>query len=1056
MSFNILLRDININQHILCEASAGTGKTFTIEHLFVRRLITAPRRSVREIAVLTFTNAVASELVLRLKRALDKAIEDLRTKNEGAADYILAVIEQGTHVEAANALEIARDDIEFAAIDTIHGFCYRCLTEYATGVLKGDKSAFATGADVRYCIEEFFREGLSNDICSQAELQVLLKKHKRDFSNLLEALSTSLWNDAKREVRSVDVLAKCLEAIPCEYTYEEIVQGLLDATQHFNGIRSKDGELKEGLAEAIEAFATLAIKPIQDETIALLIKKPLFASERFSAPKAKSTGAVFPVVVFARQVESILMELAHPDCVFERLRLACKTFVSRELKQRGLYCLQELLIRMEQDIQDSGFRNYLKKRFSCVIVDEFQDTDPHQWNIIQTLFVQNWHGSLYLVGDPKQAIYSFRQADVYCYMQAKMLENQAVVSLSKNFRSSPDLVSGLNTLFCGPHSPQLFMLPKLDISLDVPTILSGEKAQNLDSSGRGAIHFFVGSAFQERKIKWPTEELETDCFFSFIAQELKSLKDQGIAYSRSSILVKDRYQAQSVESYLELRGIPAVSWRKKSIIGSSAYLFLERILACCQSIRDRRVLVELLLHEPFMYSSESCHKLHEDLEFWAEHVAYLAMLRKKYDEASLPGLVHAFLYGVWPTEQKAAKELLWNDKEFLFDLEKLVEECQAHARTLEGLQEYLHLLKSAVQADQDQLMSRYDPHKEAVQILTLHASKGLEFDVVFGLGLANRTQASEPHQDPQEVDCEKLRQFYVACTRAKLRLYLPVAIALDAKEVKAGMKAPMELFLETIKHPNPVTWLLEQSGGKITSEAVVPSSDAFPLEKAPQEYRKALILAPLAYQSPEYILTSYTKLNEKNMVATSLQIENSLPAGVETGILLHEMIREMLQGDMAPDDSFIARRLVATALEGFELEVKELLRQALSVKLGTFCLADVERAKCFVEAPFYSKLEGNKYVHGAVDLFFEHKNKFYLLDWKSNALESYGKAALQHEIAAQGYGLQAKIYTQAALRYLAGSRAKFGGFYFVFLRGLQDKDTQGVYFIEPAGDYSYA
>lgn len=1053
-NFDVLLRDVDVNQHILCEASAGTGKTFTIEHLFIRRLLTAPRSAVRDIAVLTFTNAVADELVLRLSRALDKAIEDLRSKNEQAADYILAIIEKDSHLEAANTLEIARDELEFAAIDTIHGFCYRCLSEYATGVLKGDKGKFATGADVRFCIEEFFRVGLPNDICTQAELQVLLKSHKRSFGVLQEALTVSLWNDPKITVGSILELTDHLQSIPCSYTAEQITEGLLSCTEQFTGIKSRSGQLNEGVIESIEAFAKLATKPIGQEAIAACIKNPLFASELFSKPKAKSSGIVSPVLAFALTCEPYLVQLAHPDSIFERLRVACKKFVSRELERRGLYCLQELLIRMERDIQDSAFQRYLKKRFSCVIVDEFQDTDPHQWNIIQTLFVNNWQGVLYLVGDPKQAIYSFRQADVYCYMQAKNLENQSVVTLSKNFRSSPDLVTGLNTLFCGEHSSRLFMLPKLALSLDVPTILSGEKAKNLTSSTRGAIHFFRAQGSQGRKKNWPTDDLEHDCFYSFIAKELKVLTDSQLSYSSSAILVKDRYQAQKIEEYLKKRGIPAQSWRKKTIVNSPSHLFLERLIASLLRVRDRSTLIDLVLQAPFAYSSASCQQLRDDLEFWAEHVSYLLVLRNKYDDSNLAGLVHAFLQGVWPGTQKVMKELLWHDKEFLFDLELLVEECQGHTSSLESIQEYLNSLKGFLQSECDQLVGRNDPHKDAVQILTLHASKGLEFDVVFALGLANRTHAPDAHQDSLEVDCEKLRQFYVACTRAKQRLYLPVAIDEEGKEVKTGQKSPMELFLESIQQDQTLDWLVANSSGTITSSDCLPTADESQLVSAPSCQPKARVFLPQVFRPASYVLTSFSQLNTHARQVPHVQSDDELPSGTQAGTLFHELLREVFQHHIEPDASWLQRRLLGSVLEGFEQPVLAILHQALGVHLGAFSLADVDRKKCLVEVPFYSKEEGNRFVLGAVDLFFEHKDTFYLLDWKSNILENYTKNALQQEISSQGYTLQAKMYTAATLRHLGINQAKFGGFFFVFLRGLQNSETQGVVFIEAnKGDF---
>ncbi|MBS0636898.1 MAG: UvrD-helicase domain-containing protein [Verrucomicrobia bacterium] len=865
VQFDVLNRNVNLNQHILCEASAGTGKTFTIEHLFIRRLLTAPKRPVKEIAVLTFTNAVALELTLRLKRALDKAISDLKTKNSNAADYLLAVDDVE---EAIYSLETARDEIQYAAIDTIHGFCYRCLSEY-------DKNAhFATAAELVLLVEDFFRSALFDP----AELKALLKEYKSDFPKLIDDFVATLW-DEKSEIKK-----------------------------------------------------------------------------------------------------------------------RCREFVSRELEKKGLYCMQELLVRMESKMGDSAFTHYLKKRFSCVIVDEFQDTDPRQWNIMQALFTSNWHGVLYLVGDPKQAIYSFRQADVYCYMQAKSIDNQAIVSLTTNFRSSSDLVEGLNTLFS--NSP-LFALPKLGIHLDVPHIESANRSSNLRTEGVGAIHFFQASLARGRKKKWPTEELETDYFYPYILKEITAL---GLPHEQFAILVKDRHQAARVEQYLEERGVPTHSWKKRSVVESEACRFLERLVACIANVRDRRALVNLVLHEPFCYSSARCMQLQEDLYFWAEHVEHL--LKLKGDRFHLARLVQGFLQNSWPGLAVTLKELLWHNKEFLSDLEYLVELASNHADSPDMLLDYLH----GLEREKEQLSCRYDPNVKAVQILTLHASKGLEFEVVFALGLANRPPQVDG--DSAEFDAEKLRQFYVGATRAKRRLYLPVAYELDARPIAAGMASAMELFLQ---HKSVQSLV----GGPITACTLQPDQSV-PSYQKEASTTFPLLVEPLELAAKKYQLQSFS--SQSRHVAKTMQ-EHALPTGIEVGILLHELLANK------------ELDLFGTPLEGFDEEVSLMLKQARAVQLDGFSLADVDPALMRFEVPFYTTDDGKKYVRGSVDLLFEHNEKLYLVDWKSNALESYCKEALQAEVELQNYGLQAKLYTDALLKYTS---KEFGGFYFVFLRGLPE------------------
>lgn len=987
MSFDVRSRVFDSNQHILCEASAGTGKTFTIEHLFIRRLITSPKAKAEDFAVLTFTNAVAKELLVRLRRALDKAIDDVQKNNPERADYLIACPQEGL----LDTLEAARDELEFATISTIHGFCLRALSEYESGAVGGRTVSFATPLEIGYYIEEFFRFGLDESIETCKELEIVLHAVCRDFSSLVEKLQEGLW-DVKQEPRAIRQLAKLLEDALSGWTEDELKQQLIEATESYKGLRTRAKEVKDEVLAKIEAFASK--DPLN------MLKTPLFASKLFSDPKVHSSGEIAAVVALAHKLEPLLLELASPEAVFERIKAKCRRFVEHSLEVRNKFAVQELLVRTQKKLNDKEFVHFMKKRFSCVIVDEFQDTDPIQWHILKTLFVEDWQGFLYLVGDPKQSIYSFRGADVYCYMQAKQAQKHEVVQLTKNYRSSSALVAGLNQLFAGTS---LFSLPKLGIHLEVPEIISGEKAENLISPSRGAIHLFQAEDGDEKH-----------SFYPFIAKELAALKREGIAFSNMAVLVKDRFQAQELDRYLIKRGIPTQSWKKSNVIESGAKKFLERLVAALLRPKDRTQLIDLCMAAPFNYSSDKIVQLKGDLEYWAGHVTELLKLKIKFDESGLAGLVHAFLESVWPENAYTMKERAACDKQFLFDLELLVEACLEHGATLEALQDYISVLEVLPKQEKDELASRYDPQDEAVQILTLHASKGLEFDIVFALGLATRT--------PPADNDEKLRLFYVACTRAKRRLYLPVVKERTSKPIKPGTESPMELYRRALAErlTFSTTYLVEDfDESRLIAEKAVATTP--------------LHFTPLQGLPARVELHSFTSQNEPLQLATS-EIESSLPAGLEVGLLFHELLEDKKASDY----------LELTALDGHEQEVFALVERAQSVCLGSFTLCQTKQLK---EVPFYTATH-----RGFIDLYFEHDEKWYLLDWKSNLLESYCKAALQKEIMAKGYLEQARLYTESVKRF---ATKPFGGFYFVFLRGLDDAETGGVMLLEPDGAWQH-
>lgn len=1036
MSFDVRATELELNRHILCEASAGTGKTFTIEHLFIRRLLTplanGQRLTVRDIAVLTFTKAVARELVLRLKRALDRAIFELKSSPVDGSEYLLQIVDPAAKKEAINCLEQARVEIDFALIGTIHSFCYRTLTEYATGKLQAQEQRWASSLEIRRAVEDYFRQDLVDDPVLKQELIVLLESEQHNFSECISQIQNKLWDNHPSESDPDGLLKLATKGL----LPEQVVAELEQVSVGYKNVRTKEGELKEGIYDSFVAFSRLFCQNVSRADMATLIASPLYASKIFKEKKVKAQVVPSRALELACEYEHMIHELAHPDAIKQRLASRCQPFVKRQLEERGLFCREALVEQMEEALRDRAFLAYMKKRFSCLIVDEFQDTDPRQWKIIQDLYVSDWKGTLYFVGDPKQAIYSFRSADVYSYMQAKCLPDQSVVTLTGNFRSSPALVQALNLLFVGEHSKRLFYLPKLQESLKVLPVTSHAKRENLEGDERGAIHFFIGEEVLGRGSMWPTKKLENECFFPFMAKEMVRLKASGIAFHDMAILVKDRFQAERLSDYLKRRGVPAVRYRSKTVVGTEAHNLLCRLLKAVLVPKDKAALKELLLHRPFSYSSDQLTEL-EDLMLWAKHVTLLHELQEVFKAQGLTGMVQQFLQTYWQSNH-TVKELLWNDKQLLYDLSMLVEYATTEENDLDRVLEYLYSLYDLPDREKEELLSHGDPHEEAALLMTLHASKGLEFDIVFGLHLVGRTKEAD---DPAEADAEKVRQFYVGCTRAKRRLYLPCAYQADLRPLTAGTSSPMELFLASFEKEQPLEWLVEQSKGTITVGRVIPDLAETLLYHNDEPQKAPLLLESLHVAQTPLFVESYSSIKEQAEHVPKDEVESGLPLGMESGILLHQLLREAIE---KKEERQIDKRLRWTIFEGHEEMVETMLKRALSVSLGDFSLNEVDLSRAFCEREFFLRLEEGRFLRGAIDLAFVHQGVSYLLDWKSNALSDYSEASLLQEIKRHEYDLQAKLYTAAWKEQIKASQMPFGGFFFVFLRGLTEATAQGV------------
>lgn len=1008
MEFDVLSRHKGYSRHLLCEASAGTGKTFTIEHLFVKCLL-APNMSIDKILVMTFTKAVARELRFRLKRALNLAIVSLDSQ-ESLPDYLLQVVEEGRIQEAKERLTLARDDIDLAKIGTIHSFCYQMLAE-----VQKERYEWAETSHIKALIVAYFRRELNDTPLFVAELEHLFEANLNDMPTLLEKLQTLLWKQDDEPVRDVEEICSQLRQskfLPIQ------IDHLVALASSFKGLNSKSGELKLEYRAIFENYVKLVNGGFQEDDIAAFIKDPFFCSELFAEPKAKVKADLDTSLLDqAKTIEPYLIELAHPDSIMKRLVRHVRQYVSRKLEEEMLLCQEELIEQMEKALQKPEFVQKIKSQFSSVIVDEFQDTDPKQWEIMQKLFFNDWEGSLIFVGDPKQAIYYFRKADVYSYIQAKNLPELDIVTLSKNFRSSSSLVSALNQLFA---DRMLFDLPRLQQIFAAPAITPAAKVADLQDATRGAIHFFIAEGSLGQKRNWPTQDLEEECFFPFIFQEIKNLMVQGIPLKEIAILVRDRYQGACITKYLNGRGIKATFTRQNSIVESEAHLFLKRLVRALMAPRDRSALVELISHPPYSYGTERLLLLQETtdeaLAFWADEVSHLFKMRKRVEEQGIATLLQDVRF--------AAPAEFWRDFECLIDDAK-------DYKTLEAFQDYLLRLSMLSESEKEQRTVRFDPELDAVQVMTLHASKGLEFDVVLALGLASRTPSCLD-ASAKELEAEKMRLFYVGATRAKRRLYLPIARQLDQKEIAFSTASPMDLYLERVP--------LESLSSNITQSIITPKKVAPNAAMSSEKLFLPVKHEPLVITKQKLFLHSFTSLKEPQEKSRQ-ELISDLPVGRGAGILFHKLFYELFSLQSCPPNLsvWLNSQLAGTMFEGYEASVEKILQETLTLPLNGFSLMDIDWKKSFCEEEFYVAEDHVTINRGSLDLLFEHDGKCYIVDWKSNILERYDEASLQMEVFERDYLLQARMYAKAAMSHFES----FGGFFFIFVR------APAVYFVSP-------
>lgn len=1072
-SFNVLSRELLVNASYFIEASAGTGKTFAIEHLFVRYLLEG-EVSIEQILVVTFTRAAARELRARIHATLAQARRALSDGCPAPHDYLRALQEGGEELlrPAIRRLESGLALFDEASIGTIHSFCLRALREYGLEAEMGIDLRLLEEAfdpiEQRRFVRDFLRvqKGVSG-----GQLERLINDHRGDLKEverllLKSALSSSPGQPARPLSDLFDHFLREMENLVATAVEPERLRSMfLLAAPNYRDVCDRSGKVKEEVVERLDRFLLLLQKrkwSLSD--FDQLIEDGIVVTEALDPAKIKS-GREFVRIEEVERIASglapIVEEGRDPARIFDRLLNDCAGHLHTYLDKEEVATPDRLLEWMRRGLDRPQFKEQLQRHYRIAIIDEFQDTDPVQWQIFSTLFER-----LVLVGDPKQSIYAFRKADIYCYLNAmESVESSYRCSLQTNYRALPELLDATNALFAGSASPGLFALPRANRSLVAPSCLAGVAPDR----EAGWLQFIILSGTQGRSKKWPTAEMESDQLFPFIARELAHLDTP---LERCAILVRDWDQGERIRQSLSQWRIPAASWRKLSPSQSEGYRAWQAVLEAALFPHNLDAIKRALVSSAIGWTTVQLKSLAGG-ESIAQSLAQFALLGQILHEKGAYPFFDALMGSSFGRTQLLPSLLRRSGGKALY-LQMRQIACrlaEEQARTGYSGLELAHWLATWEWVDQE-----LPPIVEegAVQILTIHASKGLEFDVVFALGVASRTFIDE--ENGEEVDAEKARQLYVALTRARKRLYVPVAIEESGRSVPSGAAAPIELLLTRLGESEQSYSEMLEAIPRLTVKRVEEQLRALHCPSLRWTYIQKELSPPPVYRPPlssslpspaplppfqRRLLHSFTTLSKRgNASVFEGDREGELPAGAEVGSLLHKLFEEIDLSYAGQAESaallipWVAERISSTCLEGWEERVSSLLWCSMHTSLGPFTLADINPSKVWREAEFYHPIEGGAMV-GVVDLFFEHEGRYYLVDWKSNRLNSYEQESLRKEMEANDYFLQANLYQEALRRLLSSCDQRpfseaFGGIYYLFVRGLRPDigAAEGVYCIE--------
>ncbi|OGN54344.1 MAG: hypothetical protein A2Y28_05150 [Chlamydiae bacterium GWC2_50_10] len=1105
-SFDVLDRNLKVEGGLFLEASAGTGKTFAIQHLVLRLLLEkeAPL-TLDQILVVTFTRAATRELKRRIRSHLEAAHAQLSAKSS-EWDYLNALLESGEErvYEAAKRVEAALLCFEEAPIFTIHGFCHRLLKETAfeagVGLDLYDSASDSLNVQWKETLFDAFRTELCPPSFSASQIRHLLSRGGGDLYKLADELYALIQKDKEiplfLEFGELFVaFRERIAALSRRFLLSQ-ERLLVDFQTHASCYKEMTGP---AFKEQMELLSSLLEKgEVEKQEFDACLRQREFFLEKMvlSNKKARSfppsTSALhYPGLAQAlnEEILPLISQGKDPRQLLLRLASGAHKRMEALASEQEELSPDALLKKTEEALCDPEILIRVREKFRAVIMDEFQDTDPIQWRIVKRLYRPEASPSLYLVGDPKQAIYGFRKADVYSYLlAASLFSKKRHFFLTTNYRSEPSLIHALNTLFS--YTKSWLPLPAQKKALSCPALspAPGKSASEIED-GKKSVHFFLSEGRLGREGSWPTLQIECDLLFPFLAEEAVRLhKEREIPLEQMAFLVKDRFQAERLQLFFHGKNIPAVLKRKQEAARSLALLPMKELLEAAWSPGDLSALKRALGSSLFLWDLQRLISREEV----ARIQPFFFELKEAWREGGVGLLYERVLQSGVLERLLAAKELtLYADLQLLAAL-LMEKEAQESLQPQEVIK-FLRRLKN----EEEKAPLPASPALGGVQILTLHMSKGLEFEVVFALALASRHLKLEEFVsvkektkewlvtlslDPRtksvllEKDAEKLRQLYVALTRAKRRVYIPVVLDEGENNVPMGTASPLEIFLgrlllkeEGCDLERVYALQLPLARDRVFSllddlKASAPFSLEVLANKESPPFSPASLLPslippdPFAPAFPAEPVLSFSSLTRKEESASapfklpSATTLHALPPGAETGVLLHALFDKIflyeLYSPYAKDKIrlLVENEIAATALQGLEEEVCTLIQGVFHLPLldgrEAFSLSQLRPGEVLSEFEFVHP-SPRGLIKGFIDLAFLKEGKYYLLDWKSNFLgeddEAYAEEKLRETMEQKDYFFQASLYAGALKRYLElfdprPFKEIFGGALYLFVR----------------------
>lgn len=785
---------------VLLEASAGTGKTYTLTGILVRMLLEGMVKHIEEALVVTFTVAAAAELKNRLRAAIQRA-HNVCLGHQDDDPFFQSLQTFGK--KGATQLRRALDEFDQASVMTIHGFCKRVLDESAFESDEPFDLDFTTEVNPLWhaAAADAFRllrkhdslmlgSVLHESKLNPSELVQLYKNWQRYPNVVLEPSNPQLGVHLAN-------LRAAVHRAAAQWDDE-----LLNSVAEFKWQKTKrptTGDNRQYFAQASE--------PLEARPELCLSMFDRLRTTRLRNDLLKNSKPKFDQPFFASCDEVHTEWLVTVDHLQIELLLSMHERLDRLKREQAILTFDDLLARTHSAITDPARRDSLlhglHSRYSVALIDEFQDTDQRQYAILSQSFRNR---PLFLVGDPKQAIYGFRGADLRTYLGAV---DDAVQknTLQINFRSSKQLVAAVNQLFARAGS-----FVNSDIRMQkVRANAKLDELQIEDDDGAAMRFRLLQHEINEKDIATNLIPGETSRRIARdITKEIVRLIDgppriegRRILPRHIAVLTRTNAQSMMIQKHLREAGIISVTGKDGDVFDTEELVELERILVAVHRPNDVMSARAALTTIIWGYNAEELANLEQDEASLEQELSRLETWRQLWIHRGFVVMKEQLTNDL----QVDARMLRRTDGERrLTNLQQLCEMLHQaehdHRLSPEGLLHWLrHERSHKNEVDKQRRELRLESDEDAVKILTMHGSKGLQYEIVFcpflwdGCAAPTKTipldderdgkapgarrfafkvDASDPGWLKSEAErlAEDCRLAYVAMTRAKRRCYV--------------------------------------------------------------------------------------------------------------------------------------------------------------------------------------------------------------------------------------------------------------------------------------------